>query len=733
MVQALVARNIATLAGVALEMDQEISWAFTGGTQPFRRSFEIHKDDAAEIMEQAGLPVTLHIEASDGSGDALDVEGIYILETSPGAHPDRVSVWVADRRIWWPGIQIDRAYNVRRSSGEKALIGATLENAVVVDEGKYAAYSLADGAKKYEAADVLADILEDLAPGAASVSGRMPDVEIEDLDAEGPGDAAVALVLGQIPGWSVYVDAAAVVRTYDMAAGGEAGILTGRTIDFPGPGGSADWPINADRRGVRPSVVRVLFDREIEVKWLFDATRGSASSSLGDIETLDNFYVHNVLPSPDPSLSNVKGLPNGKEGGSKTANVGVGTWIPFGNFVDDGESASFGALGAWGEDSANMTDVIAAQSGPAHMRQSTIRRHFSTGFLGIWDFYVKPTGRVNVRWAARIPATAQHWRQTYMPARCWWGLIKSMRATRAGVLSFATGQRARSPVWQDYILRPSEFGTMRSAQKSALTGRLEHGCVVKGYSGQADGSQSESPFSVVMLDRDIGVFSARQGVDPVGEWCAVIPGIPTDDSLPCATPGEANRTPGDVYNTWAELDLHSTHNSATIMTVSPGVPNNETRLQAVNVYPDRAGELIGKDVGPCQGHALDVRISPSLMTARFAWTDDRREAIVSVLRNGGHPPEEALLNHQHLQDVAEAVAASVYVSLLDRPETAGATQNLDPSAAPGGSLGSVTHRLRTDGACVTEFRANKVRVMAAFERWLSPATRKILARSLPEY
>jgi hypothetical protein len=91
-----------------------------------------------------------------------------------------------------------------------------------------------------------------------------------------------------------------------------------------------------------------------------------------------------------------------------------------------------------------------------------------------------------------------------------------------------------------------------------------------------------------------------------------------------------------------------------------------------------------------------------LVTARYAWTDDEGLLTVQALAGKGRLLERTQLNHKHLVHVADAIAARLYESMMDRPDGMGVGVPYDPSHAPVGALKEVRHHLPRKGGLRTE-------------------------------
>ena len=547
------AEALATLAGLPLEMDRAISWPITVGVAPSVRAFTVHKDTAADLMAQAGEPVTLEV-AGSGDGEGFKVEGLRILEESPAQHPDRRTITVADARVYWPWAWVSRSMNIRRQQSRLVVVGD--DDVVAADqlrvEEAYAKYSLQSSTiaspmsmapfgqeaptltilTPYDVGAALSTVLADVDPDLQVVF----DVDlqdrgvIEDVELDSTGDDAVAEVLREIAGVDVFLDLEGRLHVFDTAtppeyledvafrtmtqaeaAEGGGGEDSERAFFFPGVPGSraVDLPAQVDRSGVRPEFIRVMFTAAIEVKYAYDE-----ADPLGDVpRNLDEatlpIYAHNVLQSPDPQLL-VDGSPFGGSDGMK---VLMGAWHEIGDV--EGESSKLikagSLLDAWSKDEGNKFREIAGaplMAGP--LTQETIRHHFATGFQYIQHHFTRfgtSGGIVNPIWAGRLAAVRRCWRTHFMIDRAWWGAIRSVEDRRVAVYHEGLGTRAVSYARLDYTTRATLLELVKAeGDRSAL----KYGSVVKAKSEgdiNQNGAVVASHWRVRLVDPDVGVFA----------------------------------------------------------------------------------------------------------------------------------------------------------------------------------------------------------------------------------
>ena len=628
-------------------------------------------------------------------------------------------MWVADRRFYWSWTSVSRSYNVRRQSSDQIVVGNQIETANVLEQEKYAEFSLFAEVRPWRAHEVLLDVLSRVDLGALFLENGslLPSVPVEDLVIRGGGDSAVLQALAYMPGVSLYVHPDGFLRAFDTQDRSEEEALSGLAIHFPGEDNSrtVDWPIRADRRGVRPSAVRVLFDTQIEVK-----LRHDTSATVTDEAQTIPIRLTNVARSADASLT------------VDQKRVVIGSWAEIGDAAaapDPGQLPR-GLLRAWELDTTNSI-VSTDDGGVGPLTQRLIREHYPTGFAYVAQYFKVAEGQANPVWAGRLNAIQGHWRLTYRLARHWWQRIQSIEPFRVAVFDEAHRARARSPVWMPHVQKPSLLGLVRGENES-LQSALRFGASVDPFTVAAS-ARPQSDLLLDVVDPAVGVVHVKPAENFTGERDGLLPGRPSG-SLPSWRISEINRDPLKVLGLWDQLELSQTFEIETIVTAHFGAPNNESRLHAIELGPSDVAELLEVSPGDLvgAGPVLEVRIDPTIMRARFAWSDDLSPEAIRGYVAGTPMPEALLTNGDHLLNLARAAAAAEYEARLDRVETSGAEVPLNTSFVPTGGLIEVAHALRPDGATTTTLVAPKRTAAADPTRFLPPETQRVIFRSLPE-
>jgi hypothetical protein len=677
-----VSKPAVTLGGVVLGGEQTYAWDLTYGTQPAQQAFVLTAERAALVP--LGVPLTFSIE---NVRKPLKVEHAYALEVLAASRPHQRTVIVADRRWLWSRKWVSSSFNVRRASGNNALIseaGQPVELAQIQPRIRYAKWSLFpqnDGTTPWTALQVLSYVFERLEQ-PYRVEGVLPQVEIQDLVLDDDGASALQRVLAFLPGADVYMDfdgTAVVLNTLEDRGSGARTAVRGEGPFSRKHTTGGDIQV-ADRSALRPASVVVLFTPEIEVR--FNYTEGGT-------RTLDSNEMVNVAASPDLTLT----LSTGDT-------VARGSYVPLGTL--------FTTWGAFGVFSEALTFAQLCRYG------------FGASLLE--QVYSRDTAAVvDATSAARIRQTTDAWRRLYQIDELFMQRLASVRANRVAIVNAATGLRARSEAYCDFVRRPNK---KNPAVKTIAQG-VDFGWIVSGYAALLSNAKA-APAIVSVVDGDAGIIRVEPQNDPWGRTDAIMLGAPGGTGFIPRQAGDAesNRTGVDVYSQWAACEMSTTFSLSTVLTCVPASPNTTDRLHAVEVPAAEVGQT---GTGP----TVYVRVFPGIMSARFAWSDDQAEAIRGSILRGDKVPPSLMVNPRDVQDVARASAQAVYANLQDQPTTTFGPVEVDmnPDIKPSGPLGLVRHGLER-GITVTLVTATGYRKPVDLWPFLSGSTRRAILRVL---
>lgn len=656
------------------------SWEFRSGSTPVDQTFTLTATRAAQLAPLVGKPTTFTLE---GPRKTLTVRQVSVLELQPGSDPFTQRVRLADRRWLWPKVWVIATLNLRRTNGNRFLVGeGRIENKLIQPEIKYARFSLyppESPGHPWTAKDALTHLITDLLGTPVVFDDEPTQVEIQDLDLDDPGNAAVDRLLAYLPGTDIYIDADGTAHVYDCYSGREREIQA-KLTRLQRDGG---WAGVVDKRGIRPSKVIVHFTPEAELRLDYVEPTSSSQAREEDAPNLTN-----AAPIPDASLTI-----SGQE-------LSRSSWVDMADL--------FSAWGAFGVLNLPVSfDVIR-------------RLAFKSGWAGFEQAWGNnPRNPPDSVLAARAATAAQFWRRAFRIDRYWVQRLLSIRPYRTAIINAETGAFAPATVYSDWTRRPSYKGFARANDPNT-----NQGWAVRGYPSSGKLADAEpAPARLDVIDEAAGIFSVTPQVDPYGLSQAMALGYPAE-GIPSIDLGDANRTGREVYARWDQVVLEEGWKMAVVLTVVPASPNSIGRAYRVEIAPSS----IKPDPGPCSGPVVHCRVFPGVMTARFAWSDDQAEQIKSAIKGEGPWPSDLLVNPDFVQDVALATAKRVFDTLRDRP-VGEPSVDMDPSIYPAGTVSAVRHMMQ-GGETTTHLVFGAATQPSDLNRYLSASTRKAISRVL---
>lgn len=663
----------ATLGGVPLDA-VDASWSETTGVRPYQRVFQVAGSAADKLFQRETVDLVLSPEGHR----PVTYSNLYVLSIQAGPTPFQAGALVSDKRWLWPRVHVLRRYNVRRRTPDVRRLaqeGVPVAVQKLVPTIGYASFSLyprSAPANPWTAAQVLEDVLEAVCGKGGYRIIELPQkpLPVEQLEIDDSGDQAIARVLRFFPGIMIYLDETGVACVDLEKDRKEAAQIT--KLGAPSAGFALQTLVDLSK--CRPQKIRVLFDRELELR--FDSREeGSTATVSANSEPRE---MVNVFPIPDVSLS-VSG---------KTYNTG--TYLP--------ADTLFSAWTGWPAGMPALSHTIVQQS------------WLSPRFLAR---YSRPRGAIGVDTVShrRVTTTVQNYRQTYQISQRWMDKIYRLRNYRVGILDEATGSRASSQAFADYAYAPTVIGLQkRASDPKALVGN------VAGYATLLKDAKQLTAATIDLKDAELGVIKLEYQLDPDGSQSRVFPSqvVGPDGTAATIPTGDArfgNKGGAGVLLQFARLK--PSHRVAVVLTATPAAPNDERQLYAYEVTPQEASEALGgQPIPTCKGPVWDVRISANVMQARWEWRDEQSQSIASVFgvatagvapggtRSEAEDPLGDPCNLDAVRAVAKAAAATLYAQFLDRAE-GGYTSDLAPGVHPAGSIAGVTHRILSDGRALT--------------------------------
>lgn len=673
---------LAKLGDAYLDASSIVEWSEVSGVEPWVGGF--HMDKAAAESLEVGSKTSLQIK---GRGKELKVEGLFVIGRGPAAAPHFGAVLVADRRIWWKRIHVFRRYNVRARTGTRRWIdpdGSTPEEIeVAVDDVFYKAFSLQDQKTRWNAKDILEDILNEVvgedAWEWAGESSSIAERYVDNFEIDDSADVAIGKALALVPGYDIKVGQDGRVYLYprfDLESSDQLMKSMGPPI-----AGSA-LAVKTDFTNMRPKVINVLFQIEQEMR--FD------SIESGDTIEEDQRYMECVVPVPEYELAVFD------EDGDELRTVANGTYLRLAEI-----------LRSWNKDKGENVEVD-------DISEQGIREGWLVDFM---EHKWGQVGKLNpfVIWMKRIAALRQHYRQTYRISRRWMQRFHSIRPYRVSLIDTETGQFARSLVYQDFSVYYNHRGLLGQASAD-----MKH--VIWNVDGGVEAQEKlengeASPALVRIVDPEQGILHIDLQHDYLGHFHQIIPS--KIENVGSIDPDDWNERAyfhdgtiggeGEPFN----VSLAEEHRVSVVLTVAPGSPNSRANLWKVPIDYQKAREsYVAKWLGGggAYGRAWDIKVGPQLATARFAWSHEDADTIAMAmganLQNelqavaARQDLEHLLQNEKELTELAESLAVSLYATLQDRYVGA-SIHDFNPDAKVTGNVARVIHRLMPTGQLLT--------------------------------
>ena len=616
----------------------------------------------------------------------VTVKRVIVLGTGPAGDPQLTMLFFTDVRWYWTRLWLVRDANVRRMSGTVQLVGEVPDAVKTpAPEVTYAPWSLAAKNTPFVWQPFVENVLGYAAKSIAS-AGRaeiawtidttilnqnatrtVEEVRIDDWLPTG-----LARAIGAMPGRTVYVDLDGMVHVSDGTLGAE--FPTCKALKPDEALAEHGSLVLCNMAASRSKTYRIRFTPEYEVKAWFD---NQGTRDRGDP------WFENVLRIPDKKLS--VGV------GAGARNLGQGSLL----IHDD-------AYKAWGKPTDAGPNV-------PPLTEDIVRKHFTGPWLEA-NYVLRSVPDPNPLWAARVRETKGTFRTLLRLNPVFWSHVLSAKPERAAVVDVANGQRAPSPVFAGFALKPRVRWFAANVTKTAHS--------VQGYGAKnsttdardlklSDKGNQPSPARLRLVDPQQGVFFIEWTLPPDGLYESIYPSEFED--VPDLDPKASAQASAFTIET---RKLVKRFRLATIISCIPASPNSDKRLYEVEVTLADALSTLGvKGSGKLDALAPDKVLRSLYATARLGWQDDQntRDLVFKVFSDdpggsvdAGKPNlTPATLKPVNLDDelvpMAKALAAQEVAGQLDHYEGTMAVPQV-PDLRPIGSIQVVAHRVTADQA-----------------------------------
>lgn len=685
--------TIVKVAGTKIGAFKPFQWALTSGFRPFIFEVETEKRAAFHIFDSCdGAPIEVQV------GPRL-FKQVYVTALGPGTEPGTRTLELRDRRWLWERKETVRRYNIRTKSGTTRLIGeGRVVNKKIDPDIRYHKWSLNNG-KPWTFLEAIKELFKSELGINLKVDGSVGSVDravdFEDFSESGSVTALAERLMSYARGYNVRLDKDGEVILYDEHDRSEPAELVREKKIIRGSG----WRTIADKRYLRPSKIKVLFTREIEVR--FDYKPGSFEEEDGR----EPRRMINVIPVP------VREMTLGQTSSDPGAKVAQQTLLTFLDYF------------ATEELTTNLPDQAPGLLSDDRMAQYWNKGASPGSFLRA--LYTSRGGNVDRAWSIYINAAMNHWRRTFLITRPWTDRMRAMKAERVAIQSFenAAGSRARSPVYCDFTIYPN-YNLAAAATKAALNPSAQ--ILTRGYADRLENAQ-QAPAPEIDFQRGIpGLLRIFLSADPMLDARYVIPGATTQPLLRFEQ-ASTQLTPAILV--FAQTELEKDWNLATVVTCIQGAPNNAGQYHEVVVTPQLAEGALKYQLGPCLGPEMTIVIDESpTTTARFFWKDDYATQIEECFYTGGvSPPDDIFENQDDVEELALGAAARIYEFFTDRVQGSFATDLASPGEMTG-AIAAHSFEVAIDGVGRKSVSIPALATQASALQYVEASVRRKLQR-----
>lgn len=403
--------------------------------------------------------------------------------------------------------------------------------------------------------------------------------------------------------------------------------------------------------------------------------------------------------------------------------------------------------------------------------------------LGVMPFVDMAGGLIPVAtpnpdlWASRVATIIEHYRRTFQIPYQWVDNSLSIRAVRWTTIDVELGTRAPSPVWVDYsyVRNSPALLDIGAGDDSEITyavnvfGYPRTGAVLPGVDAdfeiRAIDGESKCLARAELIEEDLGIIRIEFLRTPGMHFAQALPGtiIGSRNATVDLRNININVRAASIFFNGAISGqplpkLNGDWKMATILTLVPASPNDESQLFAIEVnaqntelndaLPDhiQAGQALAR------GPVLDVRIPPSVETARGVWRDTHSDIISQLFGvradNQRIDPddhrklEDLIVNlrtrpvqagrgvhvFNELEAIAIAEAARVYTEFSDRIEGNKAADAEEQIMTISGNMDSIEMVISPNGEATVNMSMPTESPKISMFAFLDAGTRRLIMR-----
>ena len=707
----MTAVNRLTLGGFPIILDGPVGWRLRPGCSSDPMVFNLAPGDAAALLRVPGptLPTTADGTARPkklvtvGGGGPEPVgageHGIALVFERPNGERHefrrlyvsgesrpptalshdmrsgslaRRAVMVVDQRYFWKHNHIVARYNLARVSGNRRVVspaGTPAAIRQVVDDVAFAPLSLRNRKTPWTALEVVEDILNrvvGLRGADWEIRGKPTALlPVQDIEINDPGNVAVAKVVSLLTGYDVFqapdgriIVASGLPGTADsLIEGLGAPLVIGQRIE------------RVDQACKRGAEFISLTTRELGVRFDYVESAANGTTSVANLNP-DDPWIVNVFRTTDV-VTNLNSGP-----------VPPGCFIPRETL-----------LPKWQEYAASLGGKIASVVTKDPITTTNILRFYLSHLSNVWARLGDEGGDPSVVLNAYINEILKSFRKTFIVNPAYSGGALRFIAKDPGLIDPETGAERAAPVFVDHAIKPSRLAVFKDRNTRFYLYNRRDGTAV---AVPGTPTAKASPFTLRVLNEQLGIFEIEPHVDPTGLEERIIPSAILNSSIP-----RADHSAAIAQRSIDVAKLDPDHKMSVIVTIVPGLPNDDRQYHRIAVSKADVEKVLGLPLGPCLAPPFEQLVGAGLATAKFPYDLNRAPEVKKAL--GILPGEPQLgdpVNQEDLKALAIATAAAHYITHLDH-YAGSKTVPMRSDVEPVGEIEEVYHVMSVDGALFT--------------------------------
>lgn len=652
---------VCSLNGTRLIAVAPVVWESRPGVAP-SSTVVVADREAAERINQRHENVTLRI------GERV-IEKLRIIKSGsasgvPGEHMC-YRFHLVDQRYLWARIKYTASFNLRRRTGEIEIAEGDAPLAVRDLKPVYSYYAQTlDAGSPFTLKSALERVLLDTKQQPFVIPEAFPDTDVfgaKGYQKEGSLAEIITGILEFAPGWSVTRDDDGTIRFYDKSNLKEEFKVDGAMRPRLFGGG---WSRVSDLSFDRPSKIIVRIYAEPEMRFDYDEQLDINPQNYIRFEsiTFDEVPVdptlNAVIDCPVPDLEDDRGNPVARD--SQMSMFQFFQSLSLGSAIYP--LSPFAKVGPW--DYHTITKL--------YLRPWDVKAQF-VNFGTFRD----------TNWGRITRTSLKQFRRYFRLNQDWQDRVKQIRPFRVELIDPVSLTRRKSPVYGNYLSKPV---LRMSSVFSEAEGDDLAWCEYEGFNEKTSLCR-RAPAEIVGVDNEAKSFRVLYKRSPRGRDEDVLPVTIAEDEMPKVI---------NASNLFLKLEIghpiEKNYKMATILTCLPQpMPGSTSHFHTIEITPDQAAKVLKIDrsrLGDCKGPVWEIIVPPTeTTTARFVWSDESRDQMIApFFQRDAQFPADNLQNPKDCQALAEASAAAVYYSLLDRLDGKSSTA---ATAAPPGIAGSI--------------------------------------------